>query len=82
MLWLILNQKITLGEFFSLFIYSFFIFTPLTNLSAIASQYQESRASLEQFEEILKTQSDPKPKHPRSIESLEVIEFKKVFFLF
>jgi len=80
MFWLIFKGQITLGEFFSLLFYSFFIFTPLTELGTVISSYQESSASMEQMEEILKMPSETRPKNPKNIDSLKKIEFKKVSF--
>lgn len=80
MLWLIYIKAISLGEFFSLYIYSFFIFTPLSELGNVATQYQEARASSEQLEEILKIKPDEKPKNPKKITGLKKIEFKDVSF--
>jgi len=80
MMWLIFNQLISLGEFFTLFIYSFFIFTPLSNFGMIASQYQEAKASNEQLEEILKIPPQEKPANAKSLGVLNKIEFKNVYF--
>ena len=44
---------ISLGEFFSLLMYSFFIFSPLGELGGVISKYQETRASLENFAGIM-----------------------------
>ena len=46
MLYLIFTQKITVGQFFSLFIYSFFIFGPLQELGNIINTYRETEVSL------------------------------------
>ena len=45
MLYLIFTQRITVGQFFSLFIYSFFIFGPLQELGNIINIYRETEAS-------------------------------------
>ena len=50
MLYLIFTQRITVGQFFSLFIYSFFIFGPLQELGNVVNTYRETEASLENFE--------------------------------
>ncbi len=44
---------ISLGEFFSLLMYSFFIFSPLGELGGVISKYQETRASLDNFARIM-----------------------------
>ena len=42
MLYLIFTQRITVGQFFSLFIYSFFVFGPLQELGNIINIYRET----------------------------------------
>lgn len=80
MLWLVFQQVITLGEFFSLYIYSFFIFTPLSELGTVATSYQEAKASLEQLEIILRIKPESKPKHPEHLSALQSIEVKNLSF--
>lgn len=80
MLWLILEGSISLGEFFSLFIYSFFIFSPLASFGTVASQYQEARASNEQLEEILNLPPEKEPKDAIELGILESVSFKDVEF--
>lgn len=80
MFWLIFQNKISLGEFFSLLFYSFFIFTPLTDLGTVISSYQEASASMEQIEDILHTPVAKVPKHPKNVDNLSVIKFSNVGF--
>jgi ATP-binding cassette subfamily B protein len=80
MLWLIFLGSITLGEFFTLWFYSFYIFSPLGDIGTVASQYQESRGSMEKLEEILSIPAEAKPEHPVVVESLKTVEFKNVEF--
>jgi len=77
---LMLKGNVTIGEFFSLFVYSFFIFTPLSSIGTVAAQYQEARASNEQLEEILKIKPEEKPSKPERIKSIKSIEYKDVDF--
>ena len=51
MLYLIFTQRITVGQFFSLFIYSFFIFGPLQELGNVINIYRETEVSLQNFED-------------------------------
>ena len=67
MLYLIFTQRITVGQFFSLFIYSFFIFGPLQELGNVVNTYRETEASLENFETILAMKPEPRPEHPVAI---------------
>jgi ATP-binding cassette subfamily B protein len=80
MLYLIFTQRITVGQFFSLFIYSFFIFGPLQELGNAINVYRETEVSLQNFEAILSLPPDPRPEHPVALESLESLEFDHVSF--
>jgi len=80
MLYLIFTQKITVGQFFSLFIYSFFIFGPLQELGNIINTYRETEVSLQNFRDILAIPKDPKPENPVPVDDLETLEFRDVSF--
>ncbi len=82
MLWLIVEQSITLGQFFSLLFYSFFIFNPLGELGNVATQFQEARASMEQLQDVLNQKPEAKPEHPVVLDTLKQIEFKNVGFTY
>lgn len=80
MLYLIFERIITLGQFFSLLFYSFFLFNPLGEFGNVASQYQEAKASTEALQKILELKPDPKPINPREIKSINSIDFENVSF--
>lgn len=80
MLYLIFTQKISVGQFFSLFIYSFFIFGPLQELGNVVNTYRETEASLENFETILALRPEPRPENPIAIGPLETLSFEEVSF--
>ncbi len=80
MLYLIFTQRITVGQFFSLFIYSFFIFGPLQELGNVVNTYRETEVSLQNFEAILAMEPEPRPAHPIRIGHLERLEFSDVGF--
>jgi ATP-binding cassette, subfamily B, bacterial len=80
MLYLIYTQAITVGQFFSLMIYSFFIFGPLQEMGNVINIYRETEASLANFEQILSTPPDPKPTSPVPVDDLRVLEFDRVTF--
>ena len=80
MLYLIFTQQITVGQFFSLMIYSFFIFGPLQEMGNVINIYRETEASLANFEKILQTPPDPKPASPVPVDDLRVLEFDRVTF--
>lgn len=80
MVWLVYNQSITVGELFSLFIYSFYVFNPLQEFGNIATKYYETKASLEAVEKFRTMPSAPHPENPVHVESIEIIAFKNVSF--
>jgi ATP-binding cassette subfamily B protein len=80
MLYLIFTQRISVGQFFSLFIYSFFIFGPLQELGNVINVYRETEASLENFEAILRLPPEPRPERPVPVEFLDTLEFDNVTF--
>ena len=80
MLFLIFRQEITVGQFFSLMIYSFFIFTPLQELGNVINVYRETEASLDNFQTILDTPRDPKPESPEPVDELMTLQFDRVRF--
>jgi ATP-binding cassette subfamily B protein len=65
MLVLVYFRQITLGEFFSIMFYSFWVFSPLGELGAIITRWQETRASLENVERLLA--EEPTPVNPDGV---------------
>ena len=80
MLYLIYTRAITVGQFFSLFIYSFFIFGPLQELGNIINIYRETEASLNVYEEILAIPEEPRPANPAPLADLRTLQFDDVTF--
>src|SRR5262245_40423083 len=80
MLYLIFTQRISVGQFFSLFIYSFFIFGPLQELGNAINIYRETEVSLQNFETILNLEPEPRPESPVRFSTLETLRFEDVSF--
>ncbi|QEC52003.1 ABC transporter ATP-binding protein [Anseongella ginsenosidimutans] len=80
MLYLIFRQEITVGQFFSLWIYSFFIFGPLQELGNIINTYRETEISLANFQSILARPKERRPAHPEKIGDIRSLQFDKVSF--
>ena len=80
MLYLIYTKDITVGQFFSLWIYSFFIFGPLQELGNIINVYRETEASLNIFEGILQMPKERKPISPIPLDDLRTLDFEDVTF--
>lgn len=80
MLYLIFAGRISVGEFFSLFIYSFFIFGPLQELGNIINIYRETEVSLDNFRGILSTPKEKKPLKPAALGRITSLKFNSVSF--
>jgi ATP-binding cassette, subfamily B, bacterial len=80
MLYLIWRGYLTVGQYFSLTIYSFFIFGPLQELGNVINIYRETEASLENFQKILAMPKDPRPANPIPVTDLQTLEFERVSF--
>jgi ATP-binding cassette subfamily B protein len=80
MLYLIFIGTITFGQFFSLFVYSFFVFGPLQELGNVLNTYREVEVSLKKYMSILDIPTEVVPEHPRKIDRLEKIAFESVTF--
>ncbi|PYQ06918.1 MAG: ABC transporter ATP-binding protein [Acidobacteria bacterium] len=80
MLYLIYAQEITVGQFFSLWIYSFFIFGPLQEMGTVINLYRETEVSLQNFQQILDIPKEPRPEQPVPLRSLEDLAFENVTF--
>jgi ATP-binding cassette, subfamily B, bacterial len=80
MLYLIYEREITVGQFFALWIYSFFIFGPLQELGSVINVYRETEASLANFQTILDAPKEPRPLDPVVVGELTRLAFDRVSF--
>lgn len=82
MLYLMFNHLMSLGQFFTLLFYSFFLFNPLAEMGNLAEHYQEARASNEELNKILNTPPEPRPKNPQEIKDIQKISLHDVAFAY
>jgi len=80
LLFLVVQKIISVGEFFSFFIYSFAIFGPLQEMGTIINVYRETEASLLNYQQILDTPKEVKPAHPQRIDKIQTLAFEQVRF--
>ncbi|HEY8234946.1 MAG TPA: ABC transporter ATP-binding protein [Vicinamibacteria bacterium] len=80
MLYLIFAREITVGQFFALWIYSFFIFGPLQELGSVIGVYRETEVSLANFQALLDAPREPRPEHPVAVSDLRQLAFERVTF--
>jgi ATP-binding cassette subfamily B protein len=81
MLFLIVRREISIGEFFAILFYSFYVFGPLQEVGNVISTYRVTEASLANFQAILDSPVDPKPAKPESVHDLRELEFRDVGFI-
>ncbi len=80
LIYLIYENKITFGEFYSLNIYSFFLFGPLQEIGNVVNTYREAEVSLQNFDKIFKIPVEVKPENPYPVISIDSLEFQGVKF--
>ncbi len=80
LLYLVYTGKISFGDYFKFFIFSFFIFGPLQELGSIINIYREAEVSLDNFQAILDTPKDLKPENPVTIPEIRKLQFSEVDF--
>jgi ATP-binding cassette subfamily B protein len=80
MMYFVFIGGLTFGEFFSLYIYSFFLFSPLQELGNIISLYRETEVSLDNFRDILAMPKEVTPENPKAIGRLNHVSFNEVGF--
>lgn len=78
--WMIWNGSLSVGEFLSLFFYSFFIFGPLAQAGALAKSWQEAKAGDAALREILELAPAPVPAHPAPLPNVGSVAFEGVTF--
>jgi ATP-binding cassette subfamily B protein len=80
LVYLIFEEKISIGEFFSMFMYSFYVFGPLQEIGSFINIYRETEVSFGTFKRLLAIPKEPKPEHPIRLEQLRNIKFDSVQF--
>lgn len=80
LLYLVFRQTITFGQFFSLYIYSFFIFGPLGELGTVITNYREAQVSLKRFADIMAIPQEVVPEKPLSLGRVTSLGFTNVSF--
>lgn len=80
MLWLIFKEVLSIGQYFSLLLYSFFIFGPLQELGNVIQLYREAEVSLNNFRDILNRPIEAKPEQPVQLARIEKVTFEDVSF--
>jgi ATP-binding cassette, subfamily B, bacterial len=80
MLYLLYAGLLTVGQFFSLFVYAIVIFMPIQELGNVVNIYRETDASLHAYQAMLRRPTERKPIHPIRLHDLPTLRFDAVSF--
>lgn len=78
--YLVYAQVMSVGQFFTVMFYSFFIFSPLQSLGTFAASLQEAKASAKELQDILSLPPQKQPENPVVVGTIEDISFSDVCF--
>jgi len=80
LMFLIFKDYVTVGQLFTLQLYSFFIFGPLQELGNIILSFREAEASLHNFSTLMNTPVEVTPSQPARLGLLQELTFENVSF--
>jgi ATP-binding cassette subfamily B protein len=80
MMYLIFKDQISVGQYFMMMFYSFFIFGPIQELGNVINIYREAEVSLANFQKILDTPVEPKAVSPQALNEIQKLAFDQVRF--
>jgi ATP-binding cassette, subfamily B, bacterial len=81
-LFLVINRTITMGDFFSLLMYSFLILQPLQDVSGMINIYREARISIEFLDQLFKTPVERNSIAKLRLDTVGKIRFDQVSFTY
>lgn len=82
MVWLIYQGNLSVGQLFSVMIYSFYIFGPMYELGTVATTYYETKASLGAVDEFLKQTAEAKALSPKQVTAFDSVSFGGVSYAY
>lgn len=82
MVWLVYQGNLSVGQLFSVMIYSFYIFGPMYELGTVATTYYETKASLGAVDEFLNQTVEAKALSPKQFDSFKNISFTDVSYTY
>jgi ATP-binding cassette subfamily B protein len=78
--YLLSTKQITVGQFFSLYLYSFFIFGPMQEFGGVVRQYREMEVSLDKFRVFMAGALEPRTSGAPALRELTSLQFRDVTF--
>jgi ATP-binding cassette subfamily B protein len=80
LLYLVFKQIISFGQFFSLYIYSFFIFAPLQEIGSVITIYRDAQVSMNKFQDIMNIEKEAIPVNPTHLNEVNHVKLADVSF--
>lgn len=68
------------GDLITLMFFSFFLFNPLQELGNVIASYNETKASMDNFKDLMNSESEKQPSHPKTIGDINHLQFSDVSF--
>jgi len=68
------------GDLITLMFFSFFLFNPLQELGNVIATYNETKASMDNFSDLMHSKSEETPQHPQTIGTIHHLSFQNVSF--
>jgi ATP-binding cassette subfamily B protein len=80
-LYMFIFQGIILpGDLITLMFFSFFLFNPLQELGNVIATYNETKASMDNFADLMNSKSEEIPSHPKTIGAINHLRFSNISF--
>lgn len=76
----IFNDIIKPGDLITLMFFSFFLFNPLQELGNVIATYNETKASMDNFSNLMNSQSEAVPSNPKSLGTINNLRFANISF--
>ena len=76
----IFNDIIKPGDLITLMFFSFFLFNPLQELGNVIATFNETKASMDNFSDLMNSKSEVVPENPKTIGIIKNLRFKNVSF--
>lgn len=80
LMWFVFRGEMDFGQLVTMQIYSFFIFGPLQDIGSIILSYREAQASLENFQVLMKKETEREPANPNHLGPVQSLRFENVSF--
>jgi ATP-binding cassette, subfamily B, bacterial len=76
----VFRDIIKIGDLITLMFFSFFLFNPMQELGNVIAVYNETKVSMDNFEKLMSSASEPIPATPQKLGQIQSVRFDKVTF--